>query len=61
MEELRLTMREWGIAQSQCSQCRLWNQVIGCIYEQRADEYPVENCRIFGENKILATPDKETK
>ena len=51
MEDLKLTVKEWSIVQNQCSQCRLWNHIVGCIYESRSDDFPVENCKIFEENK----------
>ena len=51
MDELKLTMREWDIAQTQCSQCRLWDQTEGCIYEGRADNLPVYDCLMFDENR----------
>ena len=51
MEELKLSREQLGIVISQCQNCNLWDDNDGCAYENRADEFPVENCLIYEENR----------
>ena len=50
-DELKLTIKDWEVVREQCLNCKLWNEEEGCIYENRADDLPVNECEMFEENK----------
>ena len=52
---IQLNDTEQQIVNEQCQHCRLWNEELGCQFYPLtlafADNRPVSNCVVFGENK----------